>query len=149
MQVNVAAASCSDLVKGIIESDGTGEPILLPTSANKEIMEKILEFCTYMVEHTPPEIEKPLRDSNLSNVVAPAWYVSFIDLDKQILFELALVSNALAIKPLLELTCAKIATLTMNKNVQETRDFFEIQSGFTAEEEAAALQENEFAQLHL
>lgn len=46
-----------------------------------------------------------------------------------------MVSNYLEIKPLLELACAKAASLIKNKSIEEIRKFFKIENDFTPEEE--------------
>jgi hypothetical protein len=50
------------------DSDGANEEIPLPT-VKKAILEKILEFCEYIHKNSPPEIDKPLRSSELRDVV--------------------------------------------------------------------------------
>jgi len=52
------------------------------------------------------------------------------------LFEIVMAANYLDIKPLLELSCAKVASLIKGKSVQEIRQFFNIENDFTPEEEA-------------
>ncbi len=46
-----------------------------------------------------------------------------------------MASNYLDINPLLELACAKVASLTKNKSIEESRKFFNIENDFTPEEE--------------
>ena len=57
-----------------------------------------------------------------------------------------LASNYLDIKPLLELTCAKVATMIKNKTIPEIRKFFSIENDFTPEEEAQIMEENKWAE---
>lgn len=80
-QVSVAVdiASKSVLIKGMIDDSGVDEEIPLP-NVKKSILSKIIEFCTYIKDNSPPEIEKPLRSNNLSDVTSP-FYSSFVDLD--------------------------------------------------------------------
>ena len=66
-------------------------------------------------------IDKPLRSTELADVTTP-WYTDFVNgLEQEELFELILASNYLDIKPLLELTCAKVATMIKNKTIPEIR----------------------------
>ena len=50
------------------------------------------------------------------------------------------------IKSLLELSCAKVASLIKGKTIQETRKFFNIENDFTPEEEAQIMDENRWAE---
>ena len=62
------------------------------------------------------------------------------------LFELILAANFMDIKSLLELSCAKVASLIKGKTIQETRKFFNIENDFTPEEEAQIMDENRWAE---
>ena len=73
-------------------------------------MVKIIEYCTYIHTNPPPEIEKPLRSNELGDVVNP-WFAEFVNLEQEVLFELILAANFMDIKSLLELACAKVASL--------------------------------------
>ena len=100
-----------------------------------------------MVEvNVPPQIGKPLRSTELADVTTP-WYTDFVNgLEQEELFELILASNYLDIKPLLELTCAKVATMIKNKSIPDIRKFFSIENDFTPEEEAQIMEENKWAE---
>ena len=100
---------------------------------------------TVISDNAPPDIEKPLRSNNLSDVTSP-WYAEFVNLDQEILFELILAANYLDIKPLLELACAKVASLIKNRTIPEIRKFFNIENDFTPEEEAQIMEENKWAE---
>jgi S-phase kinase-associated protein 1 len=52
----------------------------------------------------------------MASVVDP-WYADYINLEQEVLFELIMASNYLDIKPLLELACAKVASLIKNKSI--------------------------------
>ena len=124
----------SILVKGIVDDSGIDDEIPL-ASVKKPILEKIITYCKHIHEHTPPEIDKPLRSNNLSDVVNE-WYADFVNLEQEVLFELILAANFMDIKSLLELTTAKVASLIKGKTIPETRKFFNIENDFTPEEEA-------------
>merc|ERR1719373_1205971 len=49
------------------------------------------------------------------------------------------------VKPLLDLTCAKVASMIKGKSPEEIRRKFNIQNDFTPEEEEAVRQENKWA----
>ena len=100
----------------------------------RPILEKVIEFCRHIKDNVAPEIEKPLRSTDMATVV-DAWYANYINLDQEMLFELIMASNYLEIKPLVELSCAKVASMIKNKSIKEIRQFFSIVNDFTPEEE--------------
>ena len=144
VEIDISVAEKSVLIKGLIDDGGTDEEIPLP-NVKKPILDKVVQFCTHLLDNAPPEIEKPLRSTDMSAVVAD-WYAKFINLDQEVLFEIIMASNYLDIKPLLELACAKVASLIKNKSVQEIRQFFNIENDFTPEEEAQIMEENKWAE---
>ena len=57
-----------------------------------------------------PEIEKPLKSEKMNEVV-PEWDAKYVDIEQELLFELILAANYMDIKSLLDLTCAKVASM--------------------------------------
>jgi S-phase kinase-associated protein 1 len=74
------------------------------------------------------------------------WYANFVDIDQEKLFELILAANFMDIKPLLDLTCAAVASLIKGKTPEEIRKTFNIVNDFTPEEEAAVREENKWCE---
>jgi len=144
VEVDKDIASKSILIKGIIDDSGCEDEIPLP-AIKKAILDKIIEYCTYINANPPPEIDKPLRSNNLADVVSE-WYASFVNLDQEVLFELILAANFMDIKSLLELSCAKVASLIKGMTIPETRKFFNIENDFSPEEEAQIMDENKWAE---
>ena len=135
VEVERSIAEQSTLVKGLIDDGDIEEEIPL-ANTKKATLDKVINFCQYIKDNAPPQIDKPLRSTELSDVTTP-WYTDFVNgLEQEELFELILASNYLDIKPLLELTCAKVATMIKNKTIPEIRKFFSIENDFTPEEEA-------------
>lgn len=65
--------------------------------------------------------------------VVPESYAKFVDeLDQNVLFELVLAANYMDVKSLLDLTCAKVASMIKGKTTEEIRKNF----GMAPEEEA-------------
>lgn len=91
------------------------------------------------------EIEKPLQSDNMKQVVQE-WYADFTNVEQDTLFELILAANYMDIKPLLELTCATIASLIKGKTPEEIRRTFNIVNDFTPEEEANVREENKWCE---
>jgi S-phase kinase-associated protein 1 len=109
----------SELVKSIMgededECDGPYE-IPLP-NVSSQGLQKLLEFCEHHSNEPMTEIEKPLKSQNMADLV-PAWYANYVDMEQVLLFELILAANYMDIKPLLDLTCAAIASRIKGKTV--------------------------------
>lgn len=58
-------------------------------------------------------------------------------MEQNYLFELILAANYLDIQPLLDLTCATMATRIKGKTPEEIRQIFNIANDFTPEDDAA------------
>ena len=125
-------ASKSEWVKHIVDGSEQNDEIPL-TQIKKAILDKVIEYCTYINTNPPPEIEKPLRRNELSDVVSP-WYAEFVNLEQEVLFELIHAANFLDIKSLLELGCVKCATLIKGMTIPKIRKFFNIEIDYEEEE---------------
>ena len=123
----------STLIRGIIEDSGAEEDIPLP-QVKKAILEKIIVYWKYISQNAAPEIDKPLRSNQLSDVVNE-WYADYVNVEQELLFELILAANFLDIKSLLELACAKVASVIKGMSIPEIRDYFHIENDFTTDEE--------------
>ena len=143
IEVDVETACKSVLIKGLIDDSGTEEDIPL-ANVNKPIMQKIIVFMEHLRENQPPEIDKPLSSTDMYQVV-DKWNADYVNCEQEELFELIMAANFLDIKPLLELACAKVASLIKNKSVVEIRKFFNIENDFTPEEEQTIMEENRWA----
>ena len=143
IEVDKEIACKSILVKGIVDDNDVNDEIPLPT-VKKAILEKIIEFCEYIHKNSPPEIDKPLRSSELRDVVNE-WYANFVNLEQEVLFELIMAANFLDIKSLLELACAKVSSIIKGMTIPEMRKYFNIENDFTSEEEAQIIDEFEWA----
>jgi S-phase kinase-associated protein 1 len=86
-----------------------------------------------------------LKDSDLTKLVQE-YYSSFIlSLDHDAIFHLTLAANYMDIRPLLDLCCAKIASLIKGKSPEEIRNNLNIVNDFSPEEEAKVREENRWA----
>ena len=114
----------SELVKSMKDEDGEDDDdeddkateIPLP-NVKSEVLKKVIEFCEHHLEEPMTEIEKPLKSQNMADVVQK-WYADFVDLEQVLLFELILAANYMDIKPLLDLTCATVASMIKGKTVR-------------------------------
>ena len=140
-------AERSVLIKGMIDDQqgqDAEDEIPLP-NVKKQIYSKIEHYCIHLRSNPLPDIEKPLKSANFSDVTTP-WFANFVDVDQDMLFELIMAANYLDIKSLLDLACAKVASQIKNKSVKEIRQFFNIENDFTPEEEQQILEENKWAE---
>ena len=144
IEVDQEVAEKSVLIKGLIEDGGTEDEIPI-AQVNHRIMEKVIVFMDHMRSVAPPEIEKPLSSTDLSQFVGQ-WHADYVNVEQEMLFEIVMAANYLDVKPLLELSCAKVASLIKGKTVQEIRQFFNIENDFTPEEEAQVMEENRWAE---
>eukprot|EP01033_Poteriospumella_lacustris_P005023 gene5023-3586_t len=145
--VPVAVANMSVLVKTMIDEDHDDEEaqeIPLP-NVKSSILAKVIEYAQHYISEPMYEIEKPLKSANMKDVVQE-WYANFVAVDQDVLFELILAANYMDIKPLLDLTCATVASLIKGKNAEEIRKQFNIVNDFTPEEEAQVREENKWVE---
>ncbi len=134
----------SELVKTMSEGDKEENEIPLP-NVKSSVLKKIIEYMKYHQDNPAREIEKPLKSANMSEVVSQ-WDADFVDVDQEVLFELILAANYMDVKPLLDLCCAKVASMIKGKTPEQIRRTFNIVNDFTPEEEAAIIAENKWAE---
>jgi len=145
--VSLAVACMSELVKTMIDEeqdDEEAQEIPLP-NVKSSILAKVIEFTQHYKQEPMTEIEKPLKSANMTEVVQE-WYANFASLEQEVLFELILAANYMDIKPLLDLTCARVASLIKGKTPEEIRKTFNIVNDFTPEEEAQVREENKWCE---
>ena len=143
-EVPKKVALMSELVKTMVEGDKDEKEIPLP-NVKSAVLTKVVEYMRYHCDKPADEIEKPLKSANMAEVVSQ-WDADFVDVDQELLFELILAANYMDIKPLLDLTCAKVASMIKGKSPEQIRKTFNIQNDFTPEEEAAVRAENKWAE---
>jgi len=152
-EVSKKVATMSELVKTMIEDeddddddDNEDEQEIPLPNVKSNVLSKVIEFCNYHTENDPmQEIEKPLKSANMHDVVEP-WDANFVDIEQETLFELILAANYMDIKSLLDLTCAKVASMIKGKTPEEIRKTFNIVNDFTPEEEAQVREENKWCE---
>jgi hypothetical protein len=85
------------------------------------------EIHRYLVAHqtkVPPIVEKPLRNKDLAQVMECQWDAKFIKnvgKDRQLLYDVILLSNYLGITSLLHLGCAQVASLIKGKPLEKIK----------------------------
>ena len=138
----------SELVRGMVDEEADGDEdmneIPLP-NVKAVVLQKVIEFCQKHREEPMNEIEKPLKSSNMKEVVQE-WFAEFVEVEQSLLFELILAANYMDIKPLLDLTCATVASMIKGKTPEEIRKTFNISNDFSPEEEAQVREENKWCE---
>jgi len=127
------AALQSHLVRTALEDDRDAKEVAL-VHISAPIVEKCILYMQYHVDVPPRKIESPLKSSNMKELVDrfDAKFVDDIDLDT--LMKLLLAANYMDIKSLLELICAKVASMMKGKTAPQIRKAFNIREEFTPEE---------------
>ena len=142
----------SELVKTMMDEDGDDDDddddavaeIPLP-NVKASVLKKVIDFCEHHKAEPMTEIEKPLKSAVMSEVVQK-WYADFVNVEQVLLFELILAANYMDIKPLLDLTCATVASMIKGKTPEEIRRTFNIANDFSPEEEAQVREENKWCE---
>lgn len=129
----------------MIEDGGPDDEYPLP-NVKSAILSKIIEYMNYHKDHPAEQITKPLRSSNLAENNVSQWDIDFINVPNEILFEIIPAANYMDIRPLLELGCAKTASMIRGKTVEQIREEFNIVNDFTPEEEAKIREENRWCE---
>ena len=134
IEIDSESAQKSNLLKGSIGDFNTQqEPIQLP-DIKYDILKKIVEYLTHYKDKTPKDIPKPMPFSDLSKVL-DEWDVNFINgIELDNIFDLINAANYMDIPSLLDLSCAKIASLMKGKTIQEIKTMFNIECDLTEEE---------------
>eukprot|EP00921_Rhytidocystis_pertsovi_P002842 GHVQ01004785.1.p1 GENE.GHVQ01004785.1~~GHVQ01004785.1.p1 ORF type:complete len:168 (+),score=29.56 GHVQ01004785.1:152-655(+) len=142
--VEPEVALMSSFVRTMLEDSSDAVPLPQVRTA---VLEKIIDYCRYHHQnpHETVEIAKPLKSSNIADAVC-AWDAKFVDVDQAMLNEIIVAANFMDIKPLLDLTCAKVASKLKGKSPEEIRKEFNIVNDFTPEEEAQVREENKWCE---
>lgn len=124
--ISKQAAKLSELLRTVIENSREDNVIPL-RNISMFVMTKIAEYLKHY-EHSDinkiPIIEKPIRSTNMKDIVSE-WDAEYINVKDDMLFDLISASNYLDIKPLLDLSCAKIATKIKDKSIEKIKKIFQ------------------------
>jgi S-phase kinase-associated protein 1 len=141
--IEVEVAKMSNLLKTMIQEDTDLEDAIPLPNVKTAVLQRVIDYCNYHKINESEEISKPLRSTNLIDCGVCEWDNTFITgMDQDLLFEVILAANYLDIKPLLDLSCARVASMIKGKTPEEIRKQFNIINDFTPEEEAQILEEN-------
>jgi S-phase kinase-associated protein 1 len=125
------------------------EKVRSPSSTHSRSLQLYLDFLhlthLFITSSSPLYLPQPLKSANMAEVVQD-WYARFVAVEQETLFELILAANYMDIKPLLDLTCATVASMIKGKTPEEIRKTFNIVNDFTPEEEAQVREENKWCE---
>ena len=111
--------------------------------------ELIKEYLTHFNGEPPKEIEKPITSNDIKNLT-DEWSSTFIDkLSVEDLSNLTVAANYMGINSLLDLCCAKVATLCKDKTEDDIFKLFKITETFNEEEKNKIKSENKWIEENL
>jgi S-phase kinase-associated protein 1 len=136
----------SGLIKDMLDEEGDGEdvPIIPVPNVDSKPLQKVIEYCKHHWNNKAEEIEKPLK-GKIEDIISK-WDKQFLEIDQALLIELIMAANYLNIKDLLDLTCAKVASMIKGKSPEQIREMFGIENDFTPEEEEKIREENKWCE---
>lgn len=143
LKIKKSAAMNSDLLrKQIEESENPNESIVLQEVEDK-IIDKLWEYLERVDEHEIKEIEKPLTSNDMKNETDD-WSANFVDIPLDDLVNLTKGASYMGIRSLIDLCCAKLACMCMDKTEEEIFNVFNINETLTEEEKQRLRDENKW-----
>lgn len=79
-------------------------------NVSSEVLEKIIEFMQHYQNEQMTPIEPPFKSEHLDDLVQK-WYADFVDVDRELLFDMVAAANFMDIKPLLDLSCLAVSIM--------------------------------------
>jgi S-phase kinase-associated protein 1 len=142
-ELSADAANLSDFVKeAFSDGDGTAEVDVL--RVHSDTLGEVVKFLNHYKEEAMHEIPTPLNGNSFLEIVTQGWYRDFMaDKAREQIFDILTAANYMGIKPLLDLSCLKVAFELTGKSVEEIRVMLDLPV-LTPEEEAAARQEHKW-----
>lgn len=145
-KVSLRGVEMSRLIKEMLEEDGDDEiPDIPLPNVEDDTLEPVIQFMEKHANDPMPEIQRPLKSANMADCVG-AWDAQFIEVEQSKLFKIILAANYLDIPSLLDLGCAKVASMIKGKTPEEIRKTFNIVNDFTPEEEEQVKVENKWCE---
>jgi len=135
----------SDMLEDQVDAEESDVPEIPLPNVDSKALQKVIDYCKQHHNNKAIEIEKPLK-GKIEDVICD-WDKKFLEeLDQSVLIELIMASNYMNIKSLLDLTCAKIASMIKGKSPEQIREMFDIENDFTPEEEEKIREENKWCE---
>ena len=141
-EISLKAGSRSVVIQTLLEINPDSNEIPL-IKIKSNIVKKVKEYLEHYENIEPKEIERPLRSNNFKECV-DEWDYNFMNVELDEMLEILLASNYMNIKPLLELSSAKQASIIKGKTIEEINKLYNLENDFTPEEEQQILEENKW-----
>ena len=148
IEITKKDAELSELLKSAI-NDNPNESSFPINELDEKSGEKIKEYLSHFNGVAPPEIEKPITSNEMKNLT-DEWSTNYIDkMSMEELVNLTVAANYMGINSLLDLCCAKVASLCKDKSEEEIFKTFNINETFTDEEKNKIKEENQWIEENL
>merc|ERR1711964_326038 len=86
------------------------------------ILNLIVDYLKHHDGKVPADIAKPIRNVKMEKICEDPWDAEYINKQtKKVIFQIILGANYMDIKSLLDLGCAKIATLIKGKSPEQIK----------------------------
>ena len=134
IELDIESAKLSELLKGFIGDNSKPDLAMPLPDVKSDILKKIVEYLTHYKGAEPKNIPKPLPSSNLSDSI-DEWDINFINgIELDSLYDLINGANYMSINSLMDLACAKIASLMKDRTVEEMRTMLNTECNLSEEE---------------
>ena len=148
IEITKKDAELSELLKSAI-NDNPKEASFPLNELDEKSGEKIKEYLSHFNGAAPQEIEKPITSNEMKNLT-DEWSANYIDkMSMEELVNLTVAANYMGINSLLDLCCAKVASLCKDKSEEEIFKSFNINETFTDEEKNKIKEENKWIEENL
>ena len=141
-------AELSILVKNVLQ-DYSNNQVLDILEVEAKTLKIVVDYLNHFKGVAPIAIQKPLRSTVMSQET-DEWSANLVDkLSLEEIVDLSMAANYMEIHPLLDLVCAKIASLCKDKSQEELLETFGIKEIFTEEERNKIKEENKWIEDNL
>ena len=139
--LTLEASKFSEFISTVIDDSGESDENIPIISISDDTLKHIIIYCEYHKEH-PPENSYPkfATGKDISSYVCE-FDNSWIDKDEEIICNIMMAANYLAIKDIITLCAFKLASILHGTPVEKMREIFDIKNDFTPEEEKMVREE--------
>ena len=143
LTIKKSAAMNSALLRKQMEQKGDKDEALTLQEVEDKIIDKLWEYLEKIDEYEIKEIEKPLTTNDMKNATDD-WSANFVDIPLEDLVNLTKGASYMGIRTLVDLCCAKLACMCMDKSEEEIFNVFNINETLTEEEKQRLREENKW-----